>query len=160
MDKHRLLTVGLIVAFLAVLAPAAHVLELPNKLHLDGPLWLAVQQRLYHGWGPLIGAPLEVAGLAINLLLAATAAGNRMIRRCCGSAAALFAAMIAVFFLFNQPVNLAVNGWTTDTLPPDWPAWRWRWEVGHAITAALSVTAAFRVGQAWLGVRVRQAALG
>ncbi len=33
----------------AVLAPMAHLLELPNKLALDGPLWLAVQQHLYRG---------------------------------------------------------------------------------------------------------------
>jgi hypothetical protein len=27
----------------------AHVLELPNKLALSGPLWLEVQQNLYRG---------------------------------------------------------------------------------------------------------------
>jgi hypothetical protein len=32
-------------------ATVAHVMELPNKLSLDGPLWLAVQQNLYRGWG-------------------------------------------------------------------------------------------------------------
>ena len=34
----------------------AHLLEQPDKLHLDGSLWLAVQQYLYDGWCPLIGS--------------------------------------------------------------------------------------------------------
>jgi hypothetical protein len=42
-------------AILAALPPLAHVLELPNKLALDGELWLAVQQHLYRGWGPFLG---------------------------------------------------------------------------------------------------------
>ncbi len=34
------------------------------------------------------------------------------------------------------PVNAALNdGWTAATLPPDWAAWRLRWEIGHAIRA-------------------------
>ena len=44
--------INLAVAILAVLAPLAHVLELPNKLSLDANLWLVVQQHLYGGWGP------------------------------------------------------------------------------------------------------------
>jgi hypothetical protein len=38
---------NLILASAAVLVPMAHVLELPNKLTLDGPLWVAIQQHLY-----------------------------------------------------------------------------------------------------------------
>jgi hypothetical protein len=41
----------------------AHVLELPNKLALDGGLWLAVQQHLYRGWGPFLGGPAEIGAL-------------------------------------------------------------------------------------------------
>jgi hypothetical protein len=47
----RWLAVGLAAAALWV--PLAHVLELPNKLRLEGPLWLAVHQRLHDGWGPV-----------------------------------------------------------------------------------------------------------
>jgi len=42
---------NLLLAAVAVTAPMAHVLELPNKLALDGPIWLAIQQSLYRGWG-------------------------------------------------------------------------------------------------------------
>ena len=56
-------------------------------------------------------------------------------------AAAAYAAMIAVFFIFNNPVNQALNGWTAATLPTHWPAYRLRREIGHAIAALLSVLA-------------------
>ena len=57
---HRLRLLALVVAVIALLAPAAHVLEMPNKLRIDGPLWLAVQQSLYRGWGPFVGGPAEI----------------------------------------------------------------------------------------------------
>jgi hypothetical protein len=68
-----LLWAALVAAVLATLAPVAHVLELPNKLRLDGPLWLGVQQQLYRGWGPFIGAPTELAALTATLALFAAA---------------------------------------------------------------------------------------
>jgi hypothetical protein len=34
---------ALLIGVLACLAPIAHFLELPNKLYLEGVLWLAVQ---------------------------------------------------------------------------------------------------------------------
>ncbi len=61
---------NLVLSLLAVLAPMAHVLELPNKLSLDGELWLAVQQNLYRGWGPFLGGPVEIGALATSLFLA------------------------------------------------------------------------------------------
>jgi hypothetical protein len=39
---------ALLIGFPACLAPIAHLLQLPNKLHLDGSLRLAVQQHLYN----------------------------------------------------------------------------------------------------------------
>jgi hypothetical protein len=47
--------------------------------------------------------------------------------------------MIAAFFILNDPVNAAVSRWTAATLPEDWPAYRLRWEAGHALAALLSV---------------------
>jgi hypothetical protein len=133
----------LIVAIAAILAPAAHLLELPNKLAMDGALWLAVQQSLYRGWGPVVGAPTEFAGLALATILSAQKEleGRRFWRR----AAVLYAAMVGVFLAFNAPVNAAVAGWTAAALPPDWSAYRLRWEAGHAAAALLSFMALFAV---------------
>lgn len=121
-----------IVAILALLAPAAHVLELPNKLRLDGPLWLAVQQSLYAGWGPFIGAPTEIGGLVLSLICFASASTRRA-RALWIAAAACYGVMLIAFFVFNGPVNAAIASWTAATLPADWPAYRVKWEAGHAI---------------------------
>ena len=119
----------------------AHVLELPNKVRLDGSLWLAVQQHLYAGWGPLIGAPTEIGGLIISLVL--LAANRRHARRAVlfGLAGVAYGAMLLSFFLLNAPVNEAVNTWTTATLPTDWTSYRLRWEIGHALAALFALLA-------------------
>jgi len=126
-----------ILGALATLAPLAHVLELPNKLALPGPLWLGIQQNLYRGWGPLIGAPTEIAALAVSVALCF----QPRERNAAIVATVTYAGMLAAFFVFNAPVNAALNGWTAETLPPDWSDYRLRWELGHAIAAILAVTA-------------------
>ena len=135
----------------AMLAPGAHLLELPNKLALDGPLWLAVQQNLYRGWGPFVGAPTEIGGLVLALVLAAGPSG----RRCWLFAASCYAAMIGIFFVFNAPVNAALVHWTAETLPADWGVYRLRWEAGHALAALLAFAALFAVFKGCLAARRR-----
>lgn len=58
--------------------------------------------------------------------------------------------MLAAFFVFNAPVNAALNGWTAATLPADWAAYRLRWEAGHAVAALLSVVGLAAVVRACL----------
>ncbi|MDQ2804366.1 MAG: hypothetical protein M3Y41_17420 [Pseudomonadota bacterium] len=142
--------VQLLLAALAVLPPAAHVLELPNKLALDGALWLAVQQHLYRGWGPAIGAPVEIGALATSIALALIGRGHRAAARWSGLAATGYAGMIDAFFVFNAPVNHALGGWTAASLPSDWPLFRLRWEAGHAIAAILAIFALTAAIRAWL----------
>lgn len=135
------ISVGIAVA--ALLAPAAHVFEMFSKFQLDGPLWLAVQQNLYRGWGPFIGAPTEIGGLVVNgLLFLRQPAGAR---RPWGVAACSYLGMIIVFFVFNSPVNAAVSAWTTATLPSDWKNYRLQWELGHGIAAILALVALLSV---------------
>jgi len=94
---------GSLIAACACLAPIAHVMELPNKLQLDGPLWLAVQQHLYNGWGPVIGAPSEIGGLIISVALAALHRKYRPTMVLYSVAAIAYGAMILSFFLLNAP---------------------------------------------------------
>ncbi len=129
--------INLVLAFVAVLPLAAHLLELPAKLSLDGPMWLAVQQRLYRGWGPIFG-PIEIAALATTAWLYFISPAQRRLYLIAGFC---FTLMLGCFFVFNDPVNKAVLGWTVSTLPADWPSYRTRWETGHALAALLSVIA-------------------
>jgi hypothetical protein len=90
-------------AVLASLAPLAHLLELPNKLTLNGPIWLAVQQHLYRGWGPFLGGPAEIGALITTLGLLAIHWHDRRIRRFLLVAAIVYAGMIDCFLRFQQP---------------------------------------------------------
>jgi hypothetical protein len=130
---------NLVLAVLALLGPIAHVLELPNKLALKGALWLAIQQHLYRGWGPFLGAPAEIGAMATSLALVLLRRGQGPGERLRLVAAASYAGMIAVFFIFNAPVNAALRAWSPATLPGDWTSYRLRWETGHALAALLAV---------------------
>ena len=131
----------LCIAFAACFAPMAHVLEMRNKLRLDGVLWLEVQQHLYNGWGPAIGAPTELGGLvAVLILLVGSRRGARS-ALLYSIAAICYIAMLSCFFLLNAPVNAALDEWTSATLPPDWAQFRLRWELGHALAAAFALMA-------------------
>jgi len=131
---------ALVVAIAALLAPAAHVLEMPNKLRLDGPLWLAVQQSLYRGWGPFVGAPTEIGGFVLTLVCFAFARTRRA-RALWIAAATCYVVMLLAFFMFNAPVNAAIDSWTAATLPVDWTSYRAKWETGHAIAAVFAAGA-------------------
>jgi hypothetical protein len=121
-------------------ATAAHVLELPNKLTLDGHLWLAVQQHLYRGWGPFV-APFEVGAMVSSWVLVFLLRGRRGVFGPTLLAALCLSAALLVFFTLNAPVNAAFARWTPDTLPSDWSWYRLRWEIGHATSFVLVLSA-------------------
>ncbi|MEW6519114.1 MAG: DUF1772 domain-containing protein [Thermodesulfobacteriota bacterium] len=131
---------GLIATAVTLGALTAHVLELPNKFTLDGPLWLAVQQQLYRGWGLFIG-PCEVAAVLCSWALAFLVRQNRAVFRPTLLAAFFLTGALVVFFILNAPVNAAFAAWTPATLPPDWPDYRLRWEMGHALSFVLVLPA-------------------
>jgi hypothetical protein len=141
-------TASLVLAFIATAAPIAHVLEAASKLTLDGPLWLAVQQHLYRGWGPVFG-PVEILSLLAALALFAATRADKSLRRFYLVAALCYAGMLVSFFAFNRPVNEALNAWTAQTLPAYWSDYRLHWEIGHLIAAVLAVIAFVSQLRAW-----------
>ena len=112
---------GVAFAVGACLAPMAHLLELPNKFQLDDPLWLAVQQNLYRGWGPIIGGPMAIGALAFALILSSRQKDGQGMRLV---AATAYVAMLAVYFGSNAPVNALIGVWQPDPLPSAWQAAR------------------------------------
>ena len=132
--------ISLIATAVPLAALAAHVLELPNKFHLDGPLWLAVQQSLYRGWGPFI-APFEIVAIGATWLLVYLARRRPPILAWTLTAALCLSALLVEFFLVVEPVNLAVAAWAAETLPLDWPDYRRQWEIGHAVGFVLALAA-------------------
>jgi len=155
-----LCTANLVLAALATLTPIAHVLEMPNKLALDAPLWLAVQQHLYRGWGPFVGAPILILALATTLALLVARRHGLTPLRLTLMAAIAYAGMIATFFVLNDPVNAALDTWTPSSIPPYWSSSRLQWEAGHALAAILSCVALMALFRAWLLMRERPSPAG
>jgi len=139
---------NLALAILVLVPPIAHLLELPNKLSLSGPLWLAIQQHLYRGWGPYLAGPAEI-GILGATLVRLLASRHTPEKGWCLVAAVAYAGMITVFLVFNDPVNRAVNGWTPATLASNWSDYRLRWEIGHALAALLAVIGLAATALSW-----------
>jgi hypothetical protein len=131
--------VVLILAALTLVPAGAHLAELPNKLRLDGPGWLAAQ-GVYRGWGVILG-PLELATLIAAASFVSRVRGRQPAFRLSVIAVASYIVMHVCFWALNFPVNLAVENWTPTQLPPDWGMYRARWEWSHAARAVLAFTA-------------------
>lgn len=114
----------------------AHVMELPGKLQLSAPVWLAVQQTLYNAFGPFasVAEPLGIllAWLLAILLRRMWPAGWLMLLAALSTTAGL-----ALWFALVAPMNARINGWSPATLPTNWTASRDQWELGHVLHAAL-----------------------
>ena len=124
--------ISLITTVLAFGAGLAHLLELPNKIHLPAEHYLTVQQ-IYRGWALL--------GFVVFSALISTAIFTVMVRneprvfRLALVALVCIAATLIVFFTFTYPANQQTNNWTF--LPDNWLELRKRWEYSHATSAGL-----------------------
>ncbi|HTK80317.1 MAG TPA: anthrone oxygenase family protein [Rhizomicrobium sp.] len=132
--------IALVVAFLATTVPIAHVLEMPSKFALDGPVWLSVQQHLYRGWGGVFW-PIEILALVCSIALFSVSKGDRENRGAYLIATVCYLAVILYLLLFNDLVNDALSRWTAATMPADWAQYRLKWETGHALAALFSLFA-------------------
>ncbi|HEX8012904.1 MAG TPA: DUF1772 domain-containing protein [Casimicrobiaceae bacterium] len=136
MTTNTVWVVSLLLATLAMMPGAAHVLELPNKIGLSGVEYLTVQ-RLYRGW--------SFTRLVVAAALVSTVVLLFMVREYPTAFALAWVAFLClvgtqlVFWTFTQPVNRVTANWTF--LPGDWFELRRRWEYSHAASAALNLVA-------------------
>jgi hypothetical protein len=119
------------------LAPAlAHLLELPNKIHLSRQEYLTVQQ-IYRGWA-LLG--IVVAGALLStLVLTIMARQERKVFNLTLVALLCLVGTQIVFWTFTYPANQITNNWTV--LPENWLEIRKQWEYSHATNAGLNLIA-------------------
>ncbi len=123
---------AVIVTGMALIAPAAHLLELANKIGMETNDYFVVQ-RVYAGWW-LVGLLLPAALLA-NLALVVAARADRSASRLALVAAALIALNLVIFFVWTQPANTATVNWTIQ--PENWRSLRREWEYSHAVNAGI-----------------------
>ncbi|MGH7911398.1 MAG: hypothetical protein ACREQM_10140 [Candidatus Dormibacteraceae bacterium] len=148
MPASRSETIGSVLRFVNLLfcgllagVVLTHALEWPGKLVLTGDQWLAVQHHLYGGYATF-GAVAELLTLVLNLVLGVWLLLRRRPRGWVFlGAAALVAAMLAIFAFGLQPINLRVSTFTARTLPADWRLLLDRWSTYHTISFCLALAA-------------------
>ena len=119
------------------LAPAmAHLLELPNKIHLSREDYLTVQQ-IYRGWA-LLGIIIAVELLSTLTLTIMVRHERKAFLFALTSLLFIIGAQI-VFWTYTYPANQATKNWTF--LPEDWQALRTKWEYSHATGAGFGMVA-------------------
>lgn len=136
----RLLNILRLVAIslsaIALVPAGAHVFELPNKMGLAQGEYFTVQ-GIYRGWA-LFGFVLFGNALSLMALLAVQWTRGLPTRSVLLSFLCQLASL-AIFFALVFPANIATNNWTA--VSEQWETLRWRWEVGHALSAAFAFIA-------------------
>jgi hypothetical protein len=128
--------VAMVLTALALVPGGAHLLELPNKIHLSESSYF-ITQGIYRGWA-LLGIVLIGAALA-NLALAILLRGQRASFVLALVSFACLLATLAIFFAFTYPANQATKNWTE--VPANWQHLRWQWEMSHAANAVMTFIA-------------------
>jgi hypothetical protein len=114
-----------------------HVMEIPGKLRLGAVEWLAVQQNLYVAFGAPLGASIELLSIAATWMLVAMVRRRRPAFWWTLGAAICVTAGLAAWFALVAPMNGVLAGWSAQSIPAEWKDVRNRWEIGHAVHAAL-----------------------
>jgi hypothetical protein len=114
-----------------------HVLEMPAKLQMAGPLWMTLQHTLYRSFAS-VGGTIEIGAIlfaaALAFLVRNTGRGFFLALT---ATICLALAFFVVWLLFTNPVNAEVSRWAADAIPADWMRWRRQWEYSHAVRFAL-----------------------
>jgi ABC-type nickel/cobalt efflux system permease component RcnA len=127
---------AIIVTGLAVIAPAAHLFELPGKMHMSADDYFIVQ-RIYLGWW-MVGLFLPTA-FVIDLALAVAVRRDTQAFWLAIAAAALIAVNLAIFVVWTRPANVATENWAVR--PENWETLRQQWEYSHAVNAGVMLLA-------------------
>ncbi|HEY2835799.1 MAG TPA: hypothetical protein VGI89_04455 [Rhizomicrobium sp.] len=125
---------AIILTGLALVAPMAHLYELPRKIGLSKERYFVVQE-IYQGW-VLAGFLLPLALITDLALAFASRDGARLLA---AIAAGLIAINLIIFMIWTQPVNRVTNNWTVQT--ENWQALRQQWEYSHAVNAGVTLAA-------------------
>jgi Domain of unknown function (DUF1772) len=134
----RLLTIML--TALSMSAAFAHLLEMPAKIHYDGPKWLNLLQTLYPTFGKVSGV-CEIGAVVASFILVVAVRKQPNAFRWTLLGTSCLAATHAIFWIWVAPVNATMVPLTPETLPVDWTRLRDQWEFSHAIRALLQIAA-------------------
>jgi Domain of unknown function (DUF1772) len=118
-----------------------HVLEMPAKMKLEGAIWMMLQQHLYRSFAS-VGGFIELAAIvAAGVLTFLSREDHPALELTLLATVCLLVAFVGIWIFVTNKVNLAVAGWTPDSIPAGWMQLRARWEYSHAARFALQLLA-------------------
>jgi hypothetical protein len=141
-------TAAIVLTGLALVAPAAHLFELPNKIAMSEDHYF-VAQSIYRGWW-MLGLFLPAAFIA-DAALAWSTRADRLSFWLALIAAGLIVLNLIIFAVWTQPANSATANWTVR--PDNWQTLRAQWEYSHAVNAGIVLVAFCATTVASLRVR-------
>ncbi len=132
--------VTLVITALSLGSSWSHVLQIRGKAPWSGSFWRAAMESLYRDYA-IIGGPVDIAAILVTWWLAWMLRRSGDFRWALTAAVLLTVAFVVVWVGFVAPINSVFATWTPDTVPADWTRWRDRWELCHAVIAALKLVA-------------------
>jgi hypothetical protein len=124
----------LLLAALSLTMESAHVLELPQKMRYDLPMYSSVNGTLYK-WFAVVGGAYQVIAIVLAIILAFALRGRGAAFAWSAGGAALLIIAFVIWLAIVQPVNVQVaHALSADPSsgPSIWSQLRARWEYGHA----------------------------
>jgi hypothetical protein len=140
-SEQKLWRFSVISTAITMAAAFAHLMELPGKMKYEPRLYVRLHRTLYPTFGKVAGPAEAAAVLSANALAWRARHHRSGAFRQMTIAAGCLTAAHAIFWIVVQPANVEMTRWPLDSIPDEWPAWRDRWEYGHAIRAGLVTTA-------------------
>jgi ABC-type nickel/cobalt efflux system permease component RcnA len=119
----------------ALIAPGAHLFELPRKIRMSEDHYHIVQ-NIYLGWW--VPGLLLPAAMVCNIVLVLTLT-DPVAWWLGGIAAALIGINLTIFAIWTLPVNRATNNWAKRLA--NWEELRRQWEYSHAANAGITFLA-------------------
>ena len=130
--------VSLLLMALATGVVFSHMLQPGPKATLPASVFLSVQQILLRNYGAALGT-IEAGAFASTLVMAFLVRTRPAGFALTAIACVCVAAMIAVWAVWINPINKAVNSWTADSMPSNWSEFRDRWHRLHTLRAGLAL---------------------
>jgi hypothetical protein len=126
---------AVVLTALALVPGGAHFFELPNKIGLPQDQYFVVQS-IYRGWA--LFAIAIFGAMAADLIAAILLHRQPLPFWLTVYGLVALAVMLAVFFTWTYPGNVATRNWTV--VVDNWQVLRTHWEYSHAVNAVITFT--------------------
>lgn len=138
--RRALAAAALFVTALSLGASWSHVLQIRGKAAWDGPFWRTAMETLYRDYA-VVGAFTELGAILLAWLLVLACRRDPRRRRWAVAGALLLSSAFGLWLGFIAPINAVFAGWTPEAMPAGWTRYRDRWELWHAVIAAVKALA-------------------